>query len=793
MSIRSKIAASVGRAARWGGETFMHRTAGNIPGAIALKIDPLVLLDLIQGVDPVVVVSGTNGKTTTNNLIANCLAMSGRPLVCNREGNNLQSGVITALLARPQGGIGQSKGGRINAEGKSNPASGGCSLEGGCSLNSPEKPIASFECDELYTRFVLPRVRPRFFMLLNLFRDQLDRFGEIDRIQDVISKALAKTPETVFVYNGDDPLCAAIAERAPNASIVFGIEGNLGLSADRVSDSRFCQKCGGMLEYAYVHYDKLGAYRCKECGWERPPLDFAAGNVRMDEDGFVFDIDGRTVHTGQTGVYMIYNVLAAYVASKISGLVAFEDFQKSISTYRPTNGRLQVFDFGERSVMTNLAKNPTGFNQNIRIVLQEQGRVLALFVNDNDPDGHDVSWFWDIDFENWADIEGLKAFVGGIRANDMQVRLKYAGIKAHIVENVAEVMARTNAGDGRAYIIANYTALPEVRRDLEKMYETWKSTGKIPWSLSVPFYSGQDKQNSRYPESCEAPERDRASETSAKAQAAQSTTKTQAAQSITKVKALPDSLMSKGTVSASTKPLLIVHLFPELLNLYGDGGNVICLRRRLERRGLPVKVQEVGMGDAMDFSRADIVFIGGGADREQMIVKDAMAARKAELSAYVADGGVLLAVCGGYQFLGQSYVMDDVMVEGLGIVDIETVRGGGRLIGNAVVQSNICDAPIVGFENHGGRTTLGEGVHPLGRALGRTFGNNGQDGFEGVRQGNLIGTYLHGPLLPKNPQVADWLIARAYERRGDTVDLPPLDDIEEIAANRVMTKRLGVG
>ena len=219
---------------------------------------------------------------------------------------------------------------------------------------------------------------------------------------------------------------------------------------------------------------------------------------------------------------------------------------------------------------------------------------------------------------------------------------------------------------------------------------------------------------------------------------------------------------------------------------------MIALTRRLRWRGLPVEVREIGMGDAMDFSQADIVFIGGGADREQMIVKDAMVARKSELSAYVADGGVLLAVCGGYQFLGHSYAMDDVVVEGLGVIDMETVRGEGRLIGNAVIQSDICDAPIVGFENHGGRTTLGPDAKPLGRVLGKTFGNNGEDGFEGVHQGNLIGTYLHGPLLPKNPQVADYLIAQAYERRGDALELAPLDDAIELEANRVMAKRLDV-
>lgn len=240
------------------------------------------------------------------------------------------------------------------------------------------------------------------------------------------------------------------------------------------------------------------------------------------------------------------------------------------------------------------------------------------------------------------------------------------------------------------------------------------------------------------------------------------------------------------------KPLNIIHLFPELLNLYGDGGNVMTLRRRCEWRNIPVQVTEVGMGDSIDFSSADIVFIGGGADREQLIVKDAMMSRKADLSSYVADAGVLLAVCGGYQFLGHHYAMDDVVVDGLGIVDMETVRGEGRLIGNAVVKSDISDIPVVGFENHGGRTTLGSGVAPFGRVLAQTRGNNGEDGGEGVHQGNLIGTYLHGPLLPKNPQVADHLISRALERRGDSAELAPLDDAVELEANRIMLQRLGV-
>ena len=445
MGFRSQVAAALGKSARWAGETFMHRSAGNLPGAIAMKIAPAVLGDLAPAAENVIVVSGTNGKTTTTNLIADCLASSGRPLYCNRDGNNLESGIVTAFLVKPE-----------------RPEAPGAHEASSCAT-----PVSCFECDEMYTKHVLPRVRPRYFMLLNLFRDQLDRVGEIEHVQDTVASALEGPPDTVFLYNGDDPLCAAIADRVSNRSMAFGIASDLGLEADRISDSRFCRKCGAALRYDYVHYGQLGAYRCPECGWGRPALDFAATDVRLEEDGYTCEIDGHTVRTGQTGAYMIYNTLAAYAASCASGIVAFDDFARAVEAYRPTNGRLQTFHLGTRSVMTNLAKNPTGFNQNIRIVLNEGGRVLALFVNDEEADGCDVSWFWDIDFERWAGIEGLKAFVGGTRANDMQVRLKYAGIESTIVETAADVLAATDESDGKVYAIANYTALPPLRRELE--------------------------------------------------------------------------------------------------------------------------------------------------------------------------------------------------------------------------------------------------------------------------------------------------------------------------------------
>ncbi len=234
-------------------------------------------------------------------------------------------------------------------------------------------------------------------------------------------------------------------------------------------------------------------------------------------------------------------------------------------------------------------------------------------------------------------------------------------------------------------------------------------------------------------------------------------------------------------------------MYPELLNLYGDGGNVITLVKRCLWRGIEVEVVPVRYGERPSFSDVDIAFIGGGTDREQKIVCDELLSVGAELRSYVDDGGVLLAVCGGYQLLGHSYLMGEEVVKGLGLVDFHTDRGAPRLIGNIVVDSGLTATPVVGYENHGGRTYLAPGVTPLGRVrVG--FGNDGVSGDEGCLFKNVVGTYIHGPLLPKNPGVADWLIARALERKtGEVVALAELDDSVELAANRTMVDRLTKG
>ncbi len=236
----------------------------------------------------------------------------------------------------------------------------------------------------------------------------------------------------------------------------------------------------------------------------------------------------------------------------------------------------------------------------------------------------------------------------------------------------------------------------------------------------------------------------------------------------------------------------IAHLYPELLNLYGDSGNIITLQKRCEWRGMRCEVVPVHYGQRPSLDGIDIAFIGGGSDREQRIVCDELRAVGPELRAYVEDGGVLLAVCGGYQLLGHSYAMGEETLEGLSLVDMFTDRGAPRLIGNVMIKTDLFETPVVGYENHGGRTHLGEGVQPLGRVL-HGFGNDGVSGFEGCQWKNVVGTYIHGPLLPKNPDLADWLLARALERQGGSVELVALDDSQEREANAVMARRMEAG
>lgn len=753
MGLRYAGARVISAASTWGLKHLFHRPAANFPGKVALYVDPRVIADARGKLERgSVVVVGTNGKTTVTNLLADVLERAGMSVVCNRTGANLDSGIATSLLHAKRADWGV------------------------------------FESDELWLAKVLPQLRANYVLLLNLFRDQLDRCGEIDRIQDSIVGALASSPDTVLVYNADDPLCAYIAEQAAQApgrehtpSLAFGVRESMGLAQNTVTDATMCQRCSTMFTYEFRQYGQLGEYVCPNCGFSRPALDFAAEDVTLLSDRLSFEVvraadaAGAAAKTGAVGVseapvpihaafngaYMVYNLLAVAVGAELVGCSA-EAIQQAIDAFNPQNGRLESFDIAGRNVLLNLAKNPTGFNQNLKIVAQDANpKVVAFFINDKEADGRDVSWLWDIDFEELANSGQMQVFAGGIRGRDMQVRLKYAGIDAQVVESAEDLLARMKKIPTayNAYLIANYTSLPLVKSALE--------------AAAVAETPGVAKDETA---------------------AASETAETPTANAVV------------GTTNASnadvslTSPIVIAHLFPDLLNLYGDGGNVRVLEQRLRWRGIPVEVVRVQHGDTVDLTGVDLVMMGGSPDREQRLASADVVAMRDDLHTYVENDGPLLAICGSYQMLGHEWLLDGQTVEGLGLIDMTTRRPGtsaDRLTNNIALSSPLATHPVIGYENHAGRTYLGEGVEPFGQVTSSVgCGNNEETHADGVRYKNLIGTYLHGPLLAKNPEIADHLLTQALTRHarrtGEAqVALVPLDDAAELSANAAMAAKLG--
>lgn len=428
-----------------------RRPAGNFPGKVALYVDPRLIADLAPQLDAgSIVVCGTNGKTTITNLIADSLEAAGKRVVCNRTGANLDSGIATALL----------HGGRAD--------------------------WGVFESDEMWLIKSLPQLQSQYLLLLNLFRDQVDRYGEIENIQASIAEALTASPGTVLIYNADDPVCAGVAERVSNPRIPFGIEGVMeGIQKldalcgpeNSASELQMCQRCSEPLEYEYHQYDQLGAFRCTGpgCGFAREPLVYAATNVVFDADGVSFRVSQKgtegscdTIAAPFQGAYMVYNVLATFVATQVMGC-SKEAFDKALAAFDPQNGRLQRFTIEGRSVLLNLAKNPTGFNQNISLILGDKGpKAVAIFVNDKQGDGRDVSWLEDVSFESLASTTST-VFAGGLCKNELQARLKKAGLDASLVQDANEVLDHTASLsiEHTVYFITNYTALPAVHSALQ--------------------------------------------------------------------------------------------------------------------------------------------------------------------------------------------------------------------------------------------------------------------------------------------------------------------------------------
>ncbi|MDE3192493.1 MAG: DUF1727 domain-containing protein [Chloroflexota bacterium] len=449
MTLRTIAAVGAGKVAR-AGLHALGRGGTALPGLVTLAVDP----DLIGHLSArlahgAVLVSGTNGKTTTSRMLAEIARSAGRTPVHNRTGSNLERGIAAALLAD------------ADAAGR------------------PRGDVGIFEVDEASIPRVVARLEPRVVLVTNLFRDQLDRYFEVDQLARRIADAFARLPAaTTLVLNADDPLVARLGERHAGPVLFFGIDDASvgGKVPQSISDATHCPRCGARLAYTRVVLAHVGDWRCPACGLARPARDVAAARVVLAPDRTRLELTGAgaLVEVPLGGLYNAYNALAAVAVARA---LAIDDATvgRALAAFRPPFGRLEVVEADGRRLRIVLVKNPAGFNAAIGALLERGGRhrILAA-LNDRDADGRDVSWIWDADFEALAPAVE-RAVVTGLRARDLALRLKYAGVRAadlEVVDGWREALRHAidmAAPGGEVTVLTTYTAMLALRGALSDM------------------------------------------------------------------------------------------------------------------------------------------------------------------------------------------------------------------------------------------------------------------------------------------------------------------------------------
>lgn len=442
MRLRRMTAVLAAKCAMNASVHLFHRQGVTWAGKIALKICPNILSELASQVrEDIFIVCGTNGKTTTNNMLCAALEAEGKKVVCNHTGSNMLNGVVAAFV------LAADWKGDLDAD------------------------FASIEIDEASTRRVFPYFKPDYMVLTNLFRDQLDRYGEIDITMNLLRDVMRTAPEMKVIVNGDDALSAFLAMDAGNPYATYGISEKVMDDTDsrEIREGRFCKKCGALLHYHFYHYSQLGDYECTGCEFKRPEIQYDASDVEVGEQ-IAFTIEGRRITANYRGFYNVYNILAAYAAVRSAGISA-EHFQDMLAGFNPENGRMEEFQIRGTKVILNLAKNPAGFNQNISAVMQDHSlKDVIIVINDNAQDGTDISWLWDVDFDRFRDANVNSITVSGIRCQDMRLRLKYVDIPSMLEADVEKAICeRADQGCGNLYVLVNYTALFSTRVVLKRL------------------------------------------------------------------------------------------------------------------------------------------------------------------------------------------------------------------------------------------------------------------------------------------------------------------------------------
>ena len=689
-----------------------------LPGLIAERLTPDIAARLSRTLtDGVVIVTGTNGKTTTTKMLASVLESSGRRVLANRSGSNLSRGIVSTLVEHA------TLGGRLSAD------------------------IGVFEVDEAAVPAVAAALRPRLVLVLNLFRDQLDRYGELDTTAALIGSALAAGHATVLLC-ADDPLVAGLSQTVsdPGRVVFFGVEAPAvaRLAHDLAADSDHCPLCGAPLVYHHVFFGHMGHYACPTGHFTRPrPTVALTAFVPHDEAGSALTIqvnrrlspsavlpnpaDGAEQPTPADadvvafdlrlpGLYNAINALAALAAAAVLG-VDLPAAAGALAEVEAAFGRVEQVTVDGRRLYLLLIKNPTGFNQVLQTFLAgKTGRRVLILINDNFADGRDVSWLWDVGFEDLAGSGARHR-----RGRHPRDRPRPA----------AQVRGHPRHGRGRP---RTGTRTPGRRH----------AGGRD--RLRATHLHG----DARGPAIARPPPG-----------------------------AAGDMGMKPG--------LTIIHLYPVEMNIYGDRGNVTTLAKRLEWRGYAADIREVRVGETFDLRRADLVFAGGGQDRGQVAVGHDLAARGADVLRAADEGVVMLTICGTYQLFGRGFTtIEGERIPGIGLFGAETLGSRRRMIGNVVADGPF--GRLVGFENHSGRTVLDPDQPSLARVV-RGHGNDGDSGREGAVRGQVYGTYLHGPVLPKNPRFTDALLLAALARRHGIGELEPLDDSLERRAADVAAGR----
>lgn len=428
----SKITAFLARNIMKGGSNF--------PGKIALKIDKSILKTVSKGYK-VILVTGTNGKTTTTSMIYNILKENGLDVITNNTGANLYPGIVACFISKYS------------------------------FFKKRSNSYAVIEVDEANVKFITEYITPEIVTVTNLFRDQLDRYGEVYTTLVKILEGINKVPKSTLVLNGDESLLGKL--NVQNKCIYYGFntpikEDN---SLDLNADAKFCKFCKSPYSYNLITYNHLGDFYCPECGYKRPELSYSVNKILdLGPESSTVLINNSEIFISQSGAYNIYNALCAFSVAKQLGIndnVIKSSIQKQNSSF----GRQEQIKIDDKNIQIILVKNPAGYNQALDTLSLNRDPFSALFMlNDNYADGRDVSWIWDVDFEKISKLKLQDIFISGLRMYDMAVRLKVAGLdknKFILEENYEQLTEKLkNSSSNKIYILATYTAMINYRKYL---------------------------------------------------------------------------------------------------------------------------------------------------------------------------------------------------------------------------------------------------------------------------------------------------------------------------------------